>query len=56
MTNGFFEPWECDALADRLTELISGWPHFGDEGRERAEQMVIGLRRASARDQRFLYL
>jgi hypothetical protein len=28
---GFFEPWECDAIADRMLELVSGWDDFGDQ-------------------------
>jgi hypothetical protein len=53
---GFFEPWECDAIADRMLQLVSAWDDYGDPERERAELMAKGLRRAAARDERFLYL
>ena len=53
---GFFEPWDCDSIAGRMLELVAHWDEFGDKERERAEQMAKGMQRASARDERFLYL
>jgi len=53
---GFFEPWECDSIANRMLELVSGWEMSFDSERERAERMAKGMRRASRLGERFLYL
>ena len=53
---GLFEPWECDAIANRMLELVSHWERDFDSCRERAEQNAKGMKRAAQIGERFLNL